>query len=117
MPARRRRALHRHEDHSRNHDAQIQPEQLGVATSRQLRVVRVELHGRWPTWRSVMRVFDVRCGNAVSSIVLADEFGVQVWATGLSVPAAGNLRGIVARNGFRSELFAGGRWGWIPPAK
>ena len=38
-----------------------------------------------------MRVLDLGCGKAVSSIFLAREFGVQVWATDLWIPAAENL--------------------------
>lgn len=38
-----------------------------------------------------MRVLDMGCGKAVSSIFLAKEFGVEVWATDLWVPAAENL--------------------------
>ena len=37
-----------------------------------------------------MRVLDLGCGKAVSSIFLAKEFGVQVWATDLWVPATEN---------------------------
>jgi SAM-dependent methyltransferase len=41
-----------------------------------------------------MRVLDLGCGKAVSSIFLAKEFGVQVWATDLWVPASENWRRI-----------------------
>ena len=34
-----------------------------------------------------MRVLDLGCGGALSSIFLAKEFGVQVWATDLWVKA------------------------------
>jgi cyclopropane fatty-acyl-phospholipid synthase-like methyltransferase len=44
--------------------------------------------------RPRMRVLDLGCGKAVSSIFLAKEFGVQVWATDLWVPAADNWRRI-----------------------
>ena len=37
-----------------------------------------------------MRVLDMGCGKAASSIFLAREFGVQVWATDLWVKAAEN---------------------------
>ncbi len=37
-----------------------------------------------------MRVLDMGCGKAVSSIFLAKEFGVQVWATDLWIEAAEN---------------------------
>jgi cyclopropane fatty-acyl-phospholipid synthase-like methyltransferase len=41
-----------------------------------------------------MRVLDMGCGKAVTSIFLAKEFGVQVWATDLWIPAAENWRRI-----------------------
>jgi cyclopropane fatty-acyl-phospholipid synthase-like methyltransferase len=41
-----------------------------------------------------MRVLDLGCGKAVSSIFLAREFGVQVWATDLWIPATENWRRI-----------------------
>jgi SAM-dependent methyltransferase len=37
-----------------------------------------------------MRVLDLGCGKAVSSIFLAKEFGVQVWATDLWIAAEDN---------------------------
>lgn len=37
-----------------------------------------------------MRVLDLGCGKGVSSIFLAKEFGVQVWATDLWIPASKN---------------------------
>jgi cyclopropane fatty-acyl-phospholipid synthase-like methyltransferase len=37
-----------------------------------------------------MRVLDLGCGKAVSSIFLAREFGVQVWATDLWIGASAN---------------------------
>jgi cyclopropane fatty-acyl-phospholipid synthase-like methyltransferase len=37
-----------------------------------------------------MRVLDLGCGRAKSSVFLAREFGVQVWATDLWVPATEN---------------------------
>lgn len=39
-----------------------------------------------------MRVLDMGCGAASSSIFLAKEFGVEVWATDLWVTPADNLR-------------------------
>jgi SAM-dependent methyltransferase len=42
--------------------------------------------------RPGMRVLDMGCGKAVSSIFLAHEFGVQVWATDLWTPATENWR-------------------------
>jgi cyclopropane fatty-acyl-phospholipid synthase-like methyltransferase len=41
-----------------------------------------------------MRVLDLGCGLARSSIFLAKEFGVQVWATDLWVPATDNWKTI-----------------------
>ena len=37
-----------------------------------------------------MRVLDLGCGSAISSIFLAQEFDLQVWATDLWVPASNN---------------------------
>src|SRR5437868_4122946 len=37
------------------------------------------------------RVLDLGCGRALSSIFLAREFGVQVWAADLWVPPTENL--------------------------
>ncbi|MGI8572718.1 MAG: SAM-dependent methyltransferase [Solirubrobacteraceae bacterium] len=37
-----------------------------------------------------MRVLDLGCGRAISSIFLAQEFGVQVWACDLWIPASEN---------------------------
>src|SRR5262249_7991291 len=42
--------------------------------------------------RPGMRVLDLGCGRALSSVFLRREFGVQVWATDLGVSAAENLR-------------------------
>jgi SAM-dependent methyltransferase len=41
-----------------------------------------------------IRVLDLGCGRAVSSIFFAREFGVQVWATDLWISASENLRRI-----------------------
>jgi SAM-dependent methyltransferase len=41
-----------------------------------------------------MRVLDMGCGTAMSSIFLAKEFGVQVWATDLWISAADNWKRI-----------------------
>jgi SAM-dependent methyltransferase len=46
--------------------------------------------------RAGMRVLDLGCGWARSSVFLAREFGVQVWATDLWVPATENWRTIQA---------------------
>jgi SAM-dependent methyltransferase len=42
--------------------------------------------------RPDMRVLDLGCGQALSSIFLRREFGVQVWATDLWFNASANLR-------------------------
>lgn len=44
--------------------------------------------------RPGMRVLDMGCGKAVSSIYLAKEFGVQVWATDLWIAPTDNWRRI-----------------------
>jgi SAM-dependent methyltransferase len=44
--------------------------------------------------RSGMRVLDLGCGRASSSIFLRREFGVQVWATDLWISATENLQRI-----------------------
>src|SRR6266511_4139710 len=41
-----------------------------------------------------MRLLDMGCGKAISSIFLAREYGVQVWATDLWISAAENLERI-----------------------
>ena len=41
-----------------------------------------------------MRVLDMGCGKALSSVFLAREFGVQVWANDLWIPAAENWQRI-----------------------
>jgi len=41
-----------------------------------------------------MRVLDMGCGRAMSSVFLAREFGVQVWANDLWISAADNWRRI-----------------------
>lgn len=45
-----------------------------------------------------MRVLDLGCGKALSSIFLAREFGVQVWATDLWISATENAHRIRAAN-------------------
>ncbi len=42
-----------------------------------------------------MKVLDLGCGRAMSSIFLAREFGARVWATDLWIPAADNQARIV----------------------
>lgn len=44
--------------------------------------------------RPGMRVLDMGCGKAVSSIFLAKEFGVRVWANDLWISASENWRRI-----------------------
>src|SRR5881392_4005061 len=44
--------------------------------------------------RAGMRVLDLGCGRAASSIFLHREFGVQVWATDLWFSASENLKRI-----------------------
>jgi ubiquinone/menaquinone biosynthesis C-methylase UbiE len=44
--------------------------------------------------RPGMRVLDLGCGRAKSSVFLAREFGVEVWATDLWVPASENWQRI-----------------------
>ena len=41
-----------------------------------------------------MRILDLGCGKAVSSIFLAKEFGVQIWATDLWINASENWKRI-----------------------
>jgi cyclopropane fatty-acyl-phospholipid synthase-like methyltransferase len=48
--------------------------------------------------RPGMRVLDLACGKALSSIFLAREFGVQVWATDLWIPATDNAHRIRQAN-------------------
>ena len=45
--------------------------------------------------RSGMRVLDMGCGKAISSVFLAKEFDVEVWATDLWIDAEQNQRRIV----------------------
>lgn len=51
-----------------------------------------------------MRVLDMGCGKAVTSIFLAKEFGVHVWATDLWIPAADNWRRI-SEAGLESSVY------------
>lgn len=41
-----------------------------------------------------MRILDIGCGKAISSIFLAKEFGVKVWATDLNVNVSDNFHRI-----------------------
>jgi SAM-dependent methyltransferase len=52
---------------------------------------QVEALAEVMTLRPGMRVLDLGCGSALSSIFLAKEFGVQVWATDLWVKPTENL--------------------------
>jgi cyclopropane fatty-acyl-phospholipid synthase-like methyltransferase len=45
-----------------------------------------------------MRILDMGCGNALSSIFLAEEFGVEVWATDLWIAPEDNLRRVAELN-------------------
>jgi SAM-dependent methyltransferase len=54
--------------------------------------------------RPGLRVLDLGCGWARSSIFLAKEFGVQVWATDLWVPASDNWRSI-REAGLQDQVF------------
>ena len=51
-----------------------------------------------------MRVLDMGCGRAMSSIFLAREFGVQVWATDLWIKAADNW-GRIRQAGLEDRVF------------
>jgi len=48
-----------------------------------------------PSLESGMRVLDLGCGSALSSVFLAKEFGVEVWATDLWVKPDENLGRVV----------------------
>lgn len=51
-----------------------------------------------------MRVLDLGCGTAISSIFLAKEFDLQVWATDLWVPASNNWERI-QEAGLKDRVF------------
>jgi cyclopropane fatty-acyl-phospholipid synthase-like methyltransferase len=51
-----------------------------------------------------MRVMDLGCGKAISSIFLAREFGVQVWATDLWIAATDNWKRI-RQAGVEEQVF------------
>ena len=51
-----------------------------------------------------MRVLDMGCGKAMSSIFLAKEFGVQVWATDLWIKPTENWARI-REAGFENQVF------------
>ncbi len=50
------------------------------------------------TLKRGMRVLDLGCGKAISSIFLATEFGVQVWAVDEAITATENLERIKEAN-------------------
>ncbi len=54
--------------------------------------------------RPGMRVLDLGCGSALSSIFLAREYDVQVWATDLWIPASENAERIRVA-GLESQVF------------
>jgi len=54
--------------------------------------------------RPGMRVLDMGCGTALTSVFLAKEFGVQVWATDLWVKPTENL-GRIAEQGVADQVF------------
>jgi cyclopropane fatty-acyl-phospholipid synthase-like methyltransferase len=54
--------------------------------------------------RPDMRVLDMGCGKAISSIFLAKEFGVQVWANDLWISASDNWSRITAA-GLQDRVF------------
>jgi SAM-dependent methyltransferase len=51
-----------------------------------------------------MRVLDMGCGRAISSIFLAKEFGLQVWATDLWISASDNWQRVSAA-GVTNQVF------------
>lgn len=51
-----------------------------------------------------MKVLDLGCGKAISSIFLAKEFGVNVWASDLRVNASDNWKRI-KKAGFENKIF------------
>lgn len=54
-------------------------------------VWQIEALAQVMSFRPGMRVLDLGCGTALSSIFLAKEFGVQVWATDLWIKPTENL--------------------------
>src|SRR5919112_3473191 len=55
--------------------------------------------------RPGIRVLDMGCGRAISSIFLAQEFGVQVWATDLWIKPNENW-GRIREAGLEDRIFA-----------
>ena len=58
----------------------------------------VEEFSQHLTLKEGMKILDLGCGKALSSIFLAKEFGVTVYATDLWIPAAENFERIKAMN-------------------
>jgi len=54
--------------------------------------------------RPGMRLLDMGCGKAISSVFLAREFGAKVWANDLWIPAKDNWERIV-QAGMENEVF------------
>jgi SAM-dependent methyltransferase len=54
--------------------------------------------------RPGMRVLDLGCGRAKSSVFLAREFGVQIWATDLWIPANDNWS-LICEAGMQDRVF------------
>lgn len=54
--------------------------------------------------RPDMRVLDLGCGKAISSVFLAKEFGVQVWATDPQISATANYERI-RESGCENQVF------------
>ena len=54
--------------------------------------------------RPGMRVLDMGCGKCLSSVFLAKEFGVQVWATDLWIGATDNWQRI-RKDGLERQIF------------
>lgn len=51
---------------------------------------------QWLSFKPGMRILDLGCGKAITSIFLAKEFGLQVWATDLWISANDNWQRICA---------------------
>ena len=51
-----------------------------------------EALAEWMDFHPAMRVLDMGCGKGLSSVFLAKEYGVQVWATDLWIDAGENLK-------------------------
>ena len=57
---------------------------------------QAEMLARHIPFNSGMRVLDLGCGKATSSIFLAREFGVQIWATDSGTSATDNFQRAIA---------------------